>query len=114
MHAQRQQQQRRACAERGAIATWITGGRRPGQADLRSRRNSTVLAGTCAAVDSYVDGSGNQQGLLLSEVARLWAAGAKAAITTSTPLAAKALNPAVRIRILPSAVVTAPFTARRL
>src|SRR5439155_12840407 len=49
MHAQRQQ--RRACAERGAIATWITGGRRPGQADLRSRRNSTVLAGTCAAAE---------------------------------------------------------------
>ncbi|MFL5830956.1 MAG: hypothetical protein ACJ76X_13660, partial [Solirubrobacteraceae bacterium] len=53
-----------------------------------------AVAGTCAAVGSYVDGSGNQQGLLLSEVAGVWAAGVKALLPSGAATTNQFVDPA--------------------
>jgi len=44
---------------------------------------SCASAGNCAAVGNYIDTSGNQQGLVLSQVSGTWATGAEAALPAS-------------------------------
>ena len=53
---------------------------------------SCARAGNCTAVGDYSDGSGNQQGLLLTQTAATWATGVKAPLPAgagSRPFAAR-------------------------
>ena len=54
---------------------------------------SCASAGNCTAVGSYLDSSGGQQGLLLSEVSGTWGTGTEAALPTGT-----ASDPIVNLR----------------
>src|SRR5439155_21504555 len=66
--------------------TWATGveasppanaGSNPG---VNLRSVSCASAGDCSAVGGYTDGSGHEQGLLLTEPAGPWATGAEASL----------------------------------
>jgi hypothetical protein len=63
---------------------------------------SCASAGTCAAVGYYFDLSGNQQGLLVSQAAGVWASGAKA----SLPPGVGSVNPTVALSSVSCVTVT--------
>jgi hypothetical protein len=52
----------------------------PGNQGTYLRSVSCASAGNCSAIGTYVDSSGNQQGLLLTETAGTWSAGVEAAL----------------------------------